>query len=191
MGGTFDPLHLGHLAAAEEARVALGLARVLFIPCGQPYHKQAEPLASREDRYRMTVLGTADNAEFMPSRIEIDRPGPSYTIDTVRALRRDNPQADYYVILGADAVNLVLTWKDHEALFDECQFAVVSREGTDAGDIKVQVPQAFLERCHWLDMPALDISSTMIRRRVSQRRPIRYLVPRPVEQYIEQRGLYR
>lgn len=191
MGGSFDPIHLGHLAAAEEARVALGLAQVLFVPCGDPYHRQAAPLASREDRYQMTVLATADNPHFIASRIEIERPGPSYTIDTVRALKQASPQTDYYVILGADAVALLLTWREHEALLQECCFVVVSREGNGQTQARSQVPPAFLERSHWLDMPSLDISSTTIRRRVSEGKPIRYLVPRAVEQYIEQRGLYR
>jgi nicotinate-nucleotide adenylyltransferase len=190
LGGTFDPIHYGHLAAGEDARVAVGLREVLFIPCGDPYHKPELYASSGEDRFEMVCLAIASNPAFRASQVEIDRPGPSYTIDTVRALRREHPDTEFHVILGADAMSELPQWKRHRALLDEARFIVVSRPGTTWDDLR-RLPEDYLKSAHLLNIPAVDVSSSEIRQRVRRGEPIRYLVPPAVEQYIANRGLYR
>ncbi len=131
MGGTFDPIHYGHLIAAEEARYRFQLARVVFVPCGQPPHKKPYAVTPAEHRYAMTLLATASNPHFIVSRIEIDRPGPSYSVDTVRLLRQQLPDAELFFITGADAVLEILTWKDSDELIGLCRFIAVTRPGYD------------------------------------------------------------
>jgi nicotinate-nucleotide adenylyltransferase len=187
MGGTFDPIHHGHLVAAEEACWQFGLDEVLFVPAGQPWQKR--DVSSAEDRYMMTLLATAPNLRFSVSRIEIDRGGPTYTLDTIRVLRSFYAErADIYFVTGADAVSQILTWKDPNAVLDEAHFIAASRPEYDLSGLDLD---QFGGRVTRMEIPALSISSTDIRRRVLDGRPIGYLVPREVAAYIEERGLYR
>ncbi|MFQ5811384.1 MAG: nicotinate-nucleotide adenylyltransferase [Armatimonadota bacterium] len=190
LGGTFDPIHYGHLVAAEEARHAFGLDSILFIPCGQPYHKPKAPVAGGEDRYEMARLATASNPFFDASRVEIDRPGPSYTVDTVAALRGARPECALRVILGADAVEELASWAEPEWLLQQCRIVVVSRPGTPWEDVDRALPPEYAEHVDRLEIPGLHISSTELRARAADGRPLRYLVPEAVAGYIRERGLY-
>lgn len=190
MGGTFDPIHLGHLAIAEEAREALGLARILFVPAGLPPHKPAADVTSVPHRVAMVDLATADNPAFELSRVEVDRPGPSYTVDTVELLAR---QDDVTVILSAETFAELPTWHDPDRLFELARVAVVPREGYPAPDpawLGTEFPGRD-DRVSYLAGPRLGLSSTAIRARVAAGRSIRYLVPPAVEAYIVAKGLYR
>ena len=194
MGGTFDPIHYGHLVAAETVREELGVERVLFIPSGRPPHKQKTRVAGDEHRYLMTVLATANNPYFEVSRMEIDRPGMTYTIDTIRALRTQcAPDCEIYFITGADAAAEIISWKDPQALVRLCRIVAVTRPGYDKskifyGLIKAQIPH---DSFTFLEVPALSISSTDIRNRVGVGKSVRYLLPDSVEQYIKKFGLYQ
>ena len=188
MGGTFDPIHHGHLVAAEEARVALSLERVLFVPAGRPWQKERSDVSGAEHRYEMTRRATADNDEFDVSSIEIQREGPTYTIDTLRAVGTEHPGAELHFITGADATLEILTWKDPEEALDLATFVAVTRPGHDLGKL---ASLGYRDRIVVLEIPALSISSTDIRRRVAEGRPIRYLVPESVRLYIDENGLYR
>lgn len=189
MGGTFDPIHHGHLFAAEEARHALGLHRVVFVPAGRPWQKDRADVTPGEQRYEMTKLATDDNPFFEVSHTELDREGPTYTIDTLRAIREDRPDVDeLYFITGADAIQQILSWKRPEEALELATFVAVSRPGHDLGVIEsLEVGDSIVR----LEIPALAISSTDIRARVAEGRPIRYLVPDAVARYIAERGLYR
>ncbi len=192
MGGTFDPIHYGHLLMAEEARQAFALDEVVFVPNGRPAHKKAYLVSSPEERYAMTLLATGSNSCFSASRIEIERPGLSYTIDTLREFRRLYPQLEaLYFITGADAVLEILTWREYDHLVRECQFIAVTRPGFVLERLSEIVDAAFLDRVHFLPIPRLEISSTDIRKRVREGRSIKYLTPDPVEAYVQQQGLYR
>lgn len=192
MGGTFDPIHYGHLLMAEEARIAFALDRVLFVPNGRPAHKKVYTVSSPEDRYAMTLLATASNPDFSCSRLELDRPGPSYTIDTLRAVRQRHPDLDaLYFITGADAVLEILTWHEYDQLAQECRFIAVTRPGFVLERLAEIADKAFLDRVSFLPIPGLEISSTDLRRRVREGRSLKYLTPEPVEAYIRQQGLYR
>ncbi len=192
MGGTFDPIHYGHLLMAEEARQAFALDQVVFVPNGRPAHKKAYLVSSPEDRYAMTLLATGSNPCFSCSRIEIERPGPSYTIDTLRAFRQRYPDLDaLYFITGADAVLEILTWHEYDNLVRECQFIAVTRPGFVLERLSELVDAEFLHRVSFLPIPGLEISSTDIRRRVREGRSVKYLAPEPVEAYIQQQGLYQ
>lgn len=184
MGGTFDPIHNGHLVAASEVRQHFGLDEVLFVPTGQPYQKR--DVSEAEHRYLMTVIATASNPGFTVSRLDIDRGGPTYTIDTLRELREAHPDAELFFISGADAVAQILEWKDAKELFSLAHFVAVSRPGhplTVSG-----LPE---EHVSLLEVPALAISSTDCRSRVSRGFPVWYLVPDGVVQYISKYHLYR
>jgi nicotinate-nucleotide adenylyltransferase len=184
MGGTFDPIHNGHLVAASEVRQHFGLDEVLFVPTGQPYQKR--DVSEAEHRYLMTVIATASNPDFTVSRVDIDRGGPTYTIDTLRELRAARPDAELFFISGADAVAQILEWKDARELFSLAHFVAVSRPGhplTVSG-----LPE---EHVSLLEVPALAISSTDCRNRVSRGFPVWYLVPDGVVQYISKYHLYR
>jgi nicotinate-nucleotide adenylyltransferase len=190
MGGTFDPVHHGHLIAAEEARLGFDLDVVLFVPTGQSWQK-SRSVTSTEDRYLMTVIATASNPYFEVDRIEIERPGPTYTTDTLRALRdRYGSGTELYFITGADAILQILTWKDPHEAFELATFIAATRPGHDLAEIEALGPEA-QDRVRVLRIPALAISSTEIRERVAHGQPIRYLVPDAVAQYIAKRGLYR
>lgn len=190
IGGTFDPIHHGHLVAAAESRYAIGLERVVFVPAGRPWQKADEHVSGAEDRYRMTVLATSDDPGFEVSRIEIEREGPTYTIDTLRAFGEADPGSELFFITGADAILQILTWKDHEEAVGLARFVAVSRPGYDLDRLR-SLEAGVRERVEVIEIPALAISSTDIRRRVAEGRPIRYLVPDIVASYIEQHGLYR
>jgi len=195
MGGTFDPIHYGHLVTAEEARVQFKLARVLFVPNRYPPHKALDGVTPPEHRYHMTLLATATNPHFEVSRIEIDRPGPSYSIDTILELRKTHQAEDLFYITGADAILQVVrgAWERAAELLTLCRFIAASRPGfpLDVDDLrKFNVTGRPLANIEVVEIPALAISSTDIRRRVAEGRPIRYLVPEPVETYIMKHGLY-
>jgi len=190
MGGTFDPIHHGHLVAAEEARWQFGLERVLFVPTGQPWQKPVGVTAA-EDRYLMTVIATASNPAFVVSRLEIDAPGPTYTVDTLRRLHTQlGPGYRLFFVTGADAVLQILSWKDPEEVFALAELIAATRPGHDLSGLLEAVPAA-AGRVHPIRIPALAISSTDIRARVASGAPIQYLVPEGVARYIEKRGLYR
>lgn len=184
MGGTFDPIHHGHLVAASEVAHSFDLDEVVFVPTGQPWHK--DEVSPSEHRYLMTVIATASNPDFTVSRVDIDRDGPTYTIDTLRDLKRERPDAELFFITGADAVAQILSWRDHDGLWDLAHFVAVSRPGhvlsTDG------LPSADVSQ---LEVPALSISSTDCRDRVRSGEPVWYLVPDGVVQYIAKHHLYR
>lgn len=186
MGGTFDPVHHGHLVAASEAAAVFDLDEVVFVPTGQPVFKQGLSVTRAEHRYLMTVIATASNPRFSVSRVDIDRDGPTYTIDTLRDLRSDRPQAEFYFITGADAMDEILAWKDAAKLFELAHFVGVTRPGHTLH--ARGLPRADVSL---LEVPALSISSTDVRRRVVAGDPIWYLVPDGVVQYIAKHGLYR
>jgi nicotinate-nucleotide adenylyltransferase len=187
MGGTFDPIHHGHLVAASEVGHFFALDEVIFVPTGQPWQKVDRQVAEAEDRYLMTVIATASNPRFSVSRVDIDRPGPTYTIDTLRELRAlRGPDAELFFITGADALEQLMSWQDAEKLFDLAHFVGCTRPGhrlTGAG-----LPD---ERVSLIEIPALTISSTACRDRVAKDEPIWYLVPEGIVQYIAKRGLYQ
>jgi nicotinate-nucleotide adenylyltransferase len=190
MGGTFDPIHHGHLVAAEEARWQFRLDQVVFVPTGQPWQKPAG-VTGAEDRYLMTVIATASNPAFSVSRLEIDTPGPTYTVDTLRRLRAElDPGTRLFFVTGADAVLQILTWKDPDEVLALAELIAATRPGHDLADLAEKVPSA-TGRVHPMRIPALAISSTEIRARVAAGAPIQYLVPEGVARYVEKRGLYR
>jgi nicotinate-nucleotide adenylyltransferase len=184
MGGTFDPIHNGHLAAASEVQRSFDLDEVIFVPTGQPYQKSG--VSQAEHRYLMTAIATASNPGFTVSRVDIERPGPTYTIDTLRDLRKDRPDADLFFISGADAVAQILDWKDNDELWTLAHFVAVSRPG-HALSIRGLPEQGVSS----LEVPALAISSTDCRARVDRGFPVWYLVPDGVVQYISKHHLYR
>lgn len=185
MGGTFDPVHIGHLVCAEEARWQFGLDEVVFVPAGQPWQKRQ--VTPAEDRYLLTVLATARNPHFSVSRLEIDRAGPTYTLETLRAFGEFHNAAELFFITGADAVLEILTWKDPDSLLQTARFIAATRPEFDLGKLDLG---RFGDRVSVIQIPALAISSTDIRRRVREGRPIHYLVPAEVAAYIEERHLY-
>jgi nicotinate-nucleotide adenylyltransferase len=184
MGGTFDPIHHGHLAAASEVQRGFDLDEVIFVPTGEPYQKSG--VSQAEHRYLMTAIATASNPRFTVSRVDIDRPGPTYTIDTLRDLRKLRPDADLFFISGADAVAQILEWKDQNELWELAHFVAVSRPG-HALSIRGLPEQGVSS----LEVPALAISSTDCRARVDRGYPVWYLVPDGVVQYISKHHLYR
>jgi nicotinate-nucleotide adenylyltransferase len=192
MGGTFDPIHFGHLVTAEEALVQFNLDKVVFMPTGHPPRKTDRPVTPSEHRYLMAVLATAANPDFEVSRMEIDRPGPTYTVDTLKALRDiHGPQTELYFITGADAVWDIVTWKEASSFAELCTFIAATRPGYDLEAAEQQHPNtAENVRIEFVEVPALAISSTDIRQRVSERRPIRYLLPETVSAYVAKHGLY-
>jgi nicotinate-nucleotide adenylyltransferase len=185
MGGTFDPIHHGHLVAASEVAGLFGLDEVVFVPTGQPWQKSERQVSPPEDRYLMTVIATASNPRFSVSRVDIDRGGPTYTIDTLRDLRRQRPDADLFFITGADALAQIVSWRDNEQMFELAHFIGVTRPGFHLADS--HLPEG---RVSLVEVPALAISSTDCRERVARGMPVWYLVPDGVVQYIEKRSLY-
>lgn len=186
MGGTFDPVHHGHLVAASEAAALLDLDEVVFVPTGKPSFKQHQRVSPAEHRYLMTVIATASNPRFTVSRVDIDRPGLTYTVDTLRDLRAERPDADLYFITGADAIEQILTWKDAAQLWDMAHFVAVTRPGHH-----LTVDGLPADGVTTLEVPALAISSSDCRRRAEAGQPVWYLVPDGVVQYIAKHGLYR
>jgi nicotinate-nucleotide adenylyltransferase len=191
MGGTFDPVHLGHLVIAEVSRVEFGLERILWVPAGDPPHKREDPVTPQEHRYAMVLLATAPNPHFEVSRLELERGGLSYSYDTVQYFRQLYPDAELYFITGADAILEILTWHRHEELVRACRFIAVTRPGYDLARLSSVLPAEYLPRISPLTAPGVDVSSTQIRSRVRAGEPIRYLVPDSVEAYILKTRLYR
>ena len=187
MGGTFDPIHHGHLVAASEVAQFFMLDEVVFVPTGQPWQKDDRKVSPSEDRYLMTVIATASNPRFSVSRIDIDRGGPTYTIDTLRDLRAERgKEAELFFITGADALSRMMSWQDVNELFELAHFVGVTRPGHRlTGD---GLPEDLVSL---LEVPALAISSTDCRQRVAHGQPIWYLVPDGIVQYIAKRRLYR
>ena len=187
MGGTFDPIHYGHLVAASEVADKFKLDEVVFVPTGQPWQKSERRVSPSEDRYLMTVIATASNPRFTVSRVDVDRDGPTYTVDTLRDLRGVyGPDAELFFITGADALARILSWKDAEQMFKLAHFVGVTRPGFELNDDHLPDDTVSLIR-----VPAMAISSTACRMRVAEGKPVWYLVPDGVVQYIAKRNLYR
>ena len=189
MGGTFDPIHHGHLVAASEVASRFELDEVVFVPTGQPWQKADRQVSAAEDRYLMTVIATASNPRFTVSRVDIDRSGMTYTVDTLRDLRVERgDDVDLYFITGADALTQILTWRNVDELFERAHFVGVTRPGVELDKaVMSDLPQ---HRVTLMEVPALAISSTACRVRVAEHDPIWYLVPDGIVQYIAKRGLY-
>lgn len=191
MGGTFDPVHYAHLVMAEEARSRFGLDRVLFIPAGQPPHKQDYQVSHAEHRYAMVLLSTGSNPFFDVSRVEIEREGPSYSVDTVRYLKDTyGPDTQIYFILGADEALDLPNWHEAKVLATMVQFVTAPRPGFDIAELRTRLPANFYSKIEFLPITPMDISSTEIRARVKMGRSIRYLVTTEVEAYICKHRLY-
>ena len=186
MGGTFDPVHHGHLVAASEVQSLFSLDEVAFVPSGQPWQKAGKLVSPAEHRYLMTVIATASNPHFWVSRVDIDRPGPTYTIDTLRDLSVQHPDAELFFITGADALEQILSWKDADELFGLAHFVGVTRPGYVLSDDHLPRDAVSL-----VEVPAMAISSSACRERVLAGRPVWYLVPDGVVQYIGKHRLYR
>ena len=200
MGGTFDPIHYGHLVCAEESLCQLELDEVVFIPAGSPWQK-GESVSSAEDRYLLTMLATASNPSFSVSRIEVDRDGPTYTIDTLRALKSFFGSAvELFFIVGTDALADLPSWREPEGVLAEAHLVAVPRPRPTAEPVSSRVPRSAVpeplsraraDQLTVIDMPQIGISSTEIRSRIALRRSVRYLLPPEVAQFIEHRGLYK
>ncbi len=187
MGGTFDPIHNGHLVAASEVAALFELTQVVFVPTGQPWQKAAGEVSPAEDRYLMTVIATASNPRFTVSRVDIDRAGPTYTIDTLRDLRAGyGEEAQLFFITGADALAQILSWHSADELFALARFIAVTRPGYRLADAHLPAGAVTL-----LEIPAMAISSSDCRARVKADQPVWYLVPDGVVQYIDKHHLYR
>nr|WP_024803322.1 nicotinate-nucleotide adenylyltransferase [Nocardia sp. BMG51109] len=192
MGGTFDPVHHGHLVAASEVAHRFDLDEVVFVPTGEPWQKSAKQVSPAEDRYLMTVIATASNPRFSVSRADIDRGKVTYTVDTLRDLRSQHPDTDLYFITGADALASILTWQDWAELFELAKFVGVSRPGYELNvdHLAEHLRGMPADAVTVIEIPALAISSSECRRRAAEGRPVWYLVPDGVVQYISKRHLY-
>jgi nicotinate-nucleotide adenylyltransferase len=191
LGGTFDPPHYGHLALAENARAQLGLDRVLFVLAGHPPHKPDRPIAPAGHRLAMVDAAIAGNPAFAVSRVDLDRPGPHYTVDTLTLLQQKHPDAELFFLMGGDSLAQFLSWHDPAGIVRQARLAVMRRPGyeLDRERLEQAIPEA-RERLVWLDAPHLDIASSDLRRRVREGLPLRYLVPPLVETYIRDHHLY-
>jgi len=186
MGGTFDPIHHGHLVAASEVASVFDLDEVVFVPTGEPWQKTYRTVSTAEHRYLMTVIATASNPRFTVSRVDIDRGGPTYTVDTLSDLARQRPDTELYFITGADAMQQIIGWKDSEHLFSLAHFVGVTRPGHPLSTAGLPA-----DRISLMEVPAMAISSTDCRTRVAKGEPVWYLVPDGVVQYIAKYSLYR
>ena len=191
LGGTFDPPHFGHLVLAETALVQLGLDSVLFAPVGQSPLKPAAPVATAEDRLVMLEAAISGNPGFAISTVDLDRPGPQYTVDTLENLSAEHPGAEFYLLIGADNLIRLPDWHDPEGIVRRAALAVLRRPGWEA-DLEAleEVMPGLGQRVVWLEGPTLDIRSSQLRRRAGRGLSLRYLVPPAVEAYVEERGLY-
>lgn len=192
LGGTFDPIHLGHLVAAQEAWQQLQLDRVLFLPAGVPPHKPDRAITPAQHRLRMVELAVADQPHFGISQVDLNRPGPCYTLETLRLIREEwGPDPELIFVEGADSLADILSWYQPQKIIQLCSFAVVRRPWieVDLPSLEAKLP-GLTERVHWIQMPLLEISSRELRQRVRDGRPITYLVPEGVEAYIRAHGLY-
>lgn len=190
MGGTFDPVHYGHLVIAEETRLVFGLDRVDFVTSADPPHKKGYEITPAEHRYAMTLLATASNPFFRVSRREIERAGPSYSIDTIQEYQREFPGAEIFFITGADAILEILTWHRADEAIRLCTFVAATRPGYDLAKMERVLPASYLSHIRRITVPGVDFSSTDIRERVQRGKSIKYLVPEPVEAYIAKYNLY-
>lgn len=193
LGGSFDPIHIGHLILAEEARDQLNLSCVYFVPAGQPPHKRDRRLTPVEQRVRMTELAVAGNSQFRLSRVDADRPGPHYTVDMIRILKQQlTPEADLYFLMGFDSLIELPTWYRPADLIASCHLVALTRPNItlDWDELEAKLP-GIRSRVILIDMPELEIASHDLRRRVAERRSIRYMVTEPVCAYIDQHALYR
>lgn len=191
MGGTFDPIHYAHLLIAEDVRRRFQLPQILFMPSGSPPHKKDYEVTCAEDRYIMAVLATSGNPHFAVSRLELDRPGPSYTIETIRRLKaKIGEEAQVSWVTGADAVLEMLTWHQPDAILDEAEILAVPRPGFDLEKLDETLGAERASKVTIIDAPLAEISSTMIRERIRAGESIRYLTPRAVVDFIQKRGLY-
>jgi nicotinate-nucleotide adenylyltransferase len=192
LGGTFDPPHIAHLVMADQAREQLKLARVFFVPAGQPPHKLGRALSPVEHRVAMTQLAIAGDERFVISRTDVDRPGPHYTADMLTLMRAEYPGDELYLLIGSDSLRDLKIWREPARVVAQARLAVISRPGAepDWHTLEASLPE-ISARVDWVDAPRLDISSTDIQRRVRAGLAIRYLVPMPVERYIIEHGLYR
>lgn len=182
MGGTFDPIHNGHLILAEEVREKMKLEEIVFIPTGRPPHKRERKITAAEHRMAMTILATNSNPKFKVSSIEIKRRGFSYAIETIEEMKR-RKEAEYYFILGSDAAKELSSWYQAEELVKECEFVVAKREGSE-----IEISQQ--KQIHVIETPKIEISSTEIRRRIKEGKSVKYLIPEAVEAYIRKENLY-
>ncbi|MDH4367858.1 MAG: nicotinate-nucleotide adenylyltransferase, partial [Dehalococcoidia bacterium] len=191
LGGTFDPIHMGHLVVAEEARTKLGLSEVLFVPAGQPWLKQDHSITTAAHRVEMVRRAIADNPFFKLNTLEVDRPGPSYTVDTLKLLQDQlGSEASFFFILGRDTLAELPLWKEPRRVLQLCRLVVPPRLGSrDLRHLEEAIP-GLLERVIQLDMPVIGISSSEIRQRIARRLSIHYLVPAEVEQYIAEQKIY-
>lgn len=192
LGGTFNPPHVGHLVCAQEAFVQLDLARVVLMPVHAPPHKDVERDPGVEHRVEMCRLATAGDARFAVSQLEADRPGPSFTVDTLRAMRASDPEDELILIVGGDMAHSFPSWREPEEILRLATVAVAEREGATREDIAARLrPLHGGDRVTFFDMPRFDVSSSLLRRRVAAGLPIRYLVPDEVADYVAATGLYR
>ncbi len=193
LGGTFDPIHHGHLVAAQEAHYQLHLDRVLFVPAGNPHHKPEQPVTAPHHRLRMIELAIAGKPHFGISRVDLDRPAPCYTLDTLRLLRSAlGDGCEFVFVAGADSLGDIRNWYQPRQILELCHLGVVQRPDVwvDFEALEAQLP-GLTERLHWIQMPLLEISSSDLRERVRRGLPISYLVPPAVEKYIEEHALYQ
>jgi nicotinate-nucleotide adenylyltransferase len=191
LGGAFNPPHIGHLVCAQEALVHLELGRVMFVPMGMPPHRELEEDPGAEARLEMCELATAGDDRFEVSRTEVDRDGPSYTADTLAELRQERPDDELFLIVGGDRAASLPEWHEPERVLELAQVCAFERTGVHREAIAVKIARLKgAARVRFLDMPALQVSSSMVRRRVARGLPVRYLVPEKVGSYIAEKGLY-
>lgn len=194
LGGTFDPVHYGHLIIAEAVREGFNLDKILFIPSGQPPHKDNSKVSSAVHRFSMLKAAIETNPCFDVSRIEVEREGYTYTVDTLTQLRdKFGRSVKLYFIIGADIVPELITWKEFKKVFDLCEFIAVLRPGNDITEFNTEIDRLkseYMARIHTIEVPLIDISSTEIRKKVCGKKSIKYLVPDSVETYIKNHGIY-
>jgi nicotinate-nucleotide adenylyltransferase len=192
LGGTFDPPHYGHLALAETARVQLELARVLFVPVGEPPHKPDQPITPAHHRAAMVEVAIADNPAFILCRVDLDRPGPHYTVETLALLGQEYPEAELFLLMGGDSLAQLLIWRDPAGIVRQAHLAVMPRPDyePDLGALERAAP-GIRGRLIWLASPHFDVAASDLRRRARESLPLRYLVPSPVEAYVREHHLYQ
>jgi nicotinate-nucleotide adenylyltransferase len=192
LGGAFNPPHIGHLVCAQEALIQLELEKVLFVPTGEPPHRQIEQDPGPDARYRMCELAIEGNEHFELSRVELDRAGPSYTSDTLRQLHESSPDDELFLILGSDQAGNLSRWHEPEAVLELATVAVVERTGSHREGVSVRIASIKgAQGVRFFEMPRMGVSSSFVRQRTARDKSIRYLVPNKVAEYVEKNGLYR